>query len=199
MNRDFWNERFSYETYAYGVSPNDFLRKEAEKLKLGQVLLPAEGEGRNAVYLASRGWNVRAFDISEEGRTKAKKLASKHGVKVNYKLMSYLDVKYENNFDLVVCIFNHVLPEHRKEVFGKYIKSLKPGGRIILEGFHKTQLGMSSGGPKREDMLFSEEMIRGDFAGIKIERLNILSRELDEGEFHQGKANVLQMTGVKPL
>ena len=112
--------------------------------------------------------------------------------------MSYTEINFENKFDLVVCIFNHMLPEHRKEVHGKYFKSLKPGGRIILEGFHKTQLGLSSGGPKRDDMLFSEEMIREDFAGMNIERLNIISRELDEGKFHQGTANVLQMTGVKP-
>ena len=71
----FWNENYGNKEYIYGTKPNVFFKEQLDKLKPGKILLPAEGEGRNAVYAASKGWSVTAFDISEIVHKKALQLA----------------------------------------------------------------------------------------------------------------------------
>jgi len=194
---DFWNERFDGKQYAYGESPNDFVKKEIAKLKPGKALCPAEGEGRNAVYLASLGWEVTAFDISSSGKQKALNLASQNGVTIDYKLLSYTELAEENEYDLVVAVFNHMIPEHRKKVHQAYVKSLKSEGIMLLEGFHTSQLGLSSGGPKDLSMLLDEEIVLDDFKELEPLKIVTISRILNEGPFHQGEANVIQFTGKR--
>lgn len=70
-----WNERYSTDEFAYGEEPNAYFKEQLDKLNAGAILFPAEGEGRNAVFAATRGWRVAAFDISTEGKKKALRLA----------------------------------------------------------------------------------------------------------------------------
>jgi len=72
---DKWNERYSKEEFAYGKLPNNYLKEQLERLPVGTILFPAEGEGRNAVFAAKPGWKVSAFNISVEGKNKALQLA----------------------------------------------------------------------------------------------------------------------------
>src|SRR6476620_1075407 len=81
---DKWNERYSAEAFAYGEQPNNYLREQLEKLPVGTILFPAEGEGRNAVFAAKLGWTVSAFDISVEGQKKALRLAEANKVVLDY-------------------------------------------------------------------------------------------------------------------
>lgn len=81
---DFWNEMYGTEEFRYGTTPNEFFKEKLDKMKPGSVLLPAEGEGRNAVYAATQGWDVTAFDISAQGKEKAVQLAKQHNVSINY-------------------------------------------------------------------------------------------------------------------
>src|SRR5688572_28635163 len=83
---DRWNDRYSKDEYAYGERPNNFLKEQLEKIKVGSILFPAEGEGRNAVFAATLGWNVSAFDISAEGKNKALRLAETHKVTIDYQV-----------------------------------------------------------------------------------------------------------------
>lgn len=82
-----WNKKYSSEMYAYGEQPNVFFKDELDKLPCGKILLPADGEGRNGVYAASKGWQVESFDMSETGREKAMRLAEKMGVEINYRIL----------------------------------------------------------------------------------------------------------------
>ena len=67
-----WNDRYSNPEYAYGTAPNEWFKEQLTHLPgKGRILLPAEGEGRNAVFAAKQGWEVSAFDPSEAGREKA--------------------------------------------------------------------------------------------------------------------------------
>src|SRR5687768_5721230 len=77
-----WNERYSKHEFAYGEQPNNYLKEQLEKLDVGTILFPAEGEGRNAVFAAKLGWTVSAFDISVEGKNKALRLAKTNKVKI---------------------------------------------------------------------------------------------------------------------
>ncbi len=195
---DFWNERYSAEEYAYGESPNEFLKQELPKVKPGKILFPAEGEGRNAVFAATLGWDVNAFDPSTEGKKKAELLAAKHGVQIQYTISDYKNASYpENYFDALVLTFAHMPGEMRETVHRKLSSFLKPGGTLILEGFTKDQINNNTGGPKNIDFLFSEEELKNDFS--EFSELNLYETEtsLDEGPFHQGTASVIRIIAKK--
>ena len=195
---DFWNERFADEQYAYGKAPNSFVKETLAAIESrGKVLFPAEGEGRNAVYAAIKGWDVHAFDTSSEGRRKALELADEYGVIIQYDLYSYTEFNEENTYDLIVAIFNHMPPSVRAEAHRKYVRALKPGGLMILEGFNKKQLGNTSGGPKSLDMLLDIQALQEDFSELNLDKLTETTRVLSEGPFHSGHAELIQFIGTK--
>jgi hypothetical protein len=198
MNADFWDNRYKEEEYVYGEEPNAFFKEHIDKLPPGEILLPAEGEGRNAVYAARKGWEAYAFDISFEGMKKATELARKYEVSLHYTNGGYADINYEpESMDVIAFIFAHVTPEVRTEYYHKLLKSLKPGGLVLLEGFHKDQIGKHSGGPKSIEMLYDEEELEKDFGMLKNVRIQRSDRDLDEGHYHSGFASLIQMTGYK--
>lgn len=198
MDQNFWDSRYKAEEFVYGEEPNDFLREHIEKLPPGNILLPAEGEGRNAVYAARHGWEVHAFDISFEGMKKATQLAKKYDVSIHYTVGGYADIEYEpESMDVVAFIFAHLTPEVRTSYYLKVLKSLKKGGMILLEGFHKEQIGKYSGGPQTVEMLYDEEELKRDFARCSEIEIKRSDRILDEGPFHQGQAALIQMVGIK--
>jgi len=196
--KNFWNERYSEKDYAYGEEANMFFAEQISNLLAGNMFLPAEGEGRNAVYAASLGWKVSAFDTSDAGKSKALLLADKKGVTIDYKVDDAVSIFYpDNNADVVAFIFAHFPPSVRKKIHLKAIQWLKPGGKIILEAFNPNQLNNHSGGPKELSMLYTEEMIRNDFEGLDIEILQSVRTRLNEGKYHEGIADVIQFVGTK--
>ncbi|MFC4685860.1 class I SAM-dependent methyltransferase [Epilithonimonas pallida] len=127
--KDFWDERYSKKEFAYGENPNEYLKAKFSGIPVGKVLFPAEGEGRNAVFSATLGWDVFAFDQSEEGKKKAKILAHKNGVPISYTVSDMEHVNYpQNSFDALVLIYAHFSSEKRKEYHQKLGSLLKKGG-----------------------------------------------------------------------
>lgn len=195
---EFWNERYSEKNYAYGIEPNSFFKEQLKKLPKGKILFPAEGEGRNAVYAAQQGFEAFAFDNSKEAKNKAELLAIEKKVRLNYEISGLEDVNYDvNSFDVLVLIFAHFPANIRKQYGAKLLSSLKPNGYIVFEAFGKEQILLNSGGPKQVDMLFSEEEIKKEFSNIDFISLETVETDLDEGPFHQGKANVVRLLGKK--
>ncbi len=193
-----WNERYNSEEFLFGKEPNRFFKETIDKLDPGKILLPADGEGRNAVYAAKTGWEVHAFDASEVGKDKALDLADQKGVSIDFEVKLIEDFEAEpNSFESIALIYCHLHPSIRGIFFEKLVESLAPGGTIILEGFRKEQLGLTSGGPKDPEMLFSAEQLVTDFG--KLTKLTV-TREtvwLDEGPGHQGEAKVVRLIGKK--
>jgi 2-polyprenyl-3-methyl-5-hydroxy-6-metoxy-1,4-benzoquinol methylase len=197
----FWDERYSSEEYAYGKKPNHFFKEQIDKISVpGKILLPGEGEGRNAVYAAKLGWKVNAFDQSSVARLKALKLAEENNFKINY---SNVDLAmfnpHKNYYDCAAIVFVHLPPDIRSEFHKKIIDSIKPNGKIILELFSKNQFGKKSGGPQNLIMLSSIEEIEKDFKQLKPILLKEENIFLDEGEKHNGQASVIRFVGVKTL
>lgn len=191
-----WNERYAQKDYVYGKEPNVFFKEKLAALKPGNLLLPAEGEGRNAVYAARIGWQVTAFDSSIEAQKKALRLAKEFQISINYLEESYDTIAFEeNSFELIALIYAH--HPKRQEAHQKLLSYLKPGGLVILEGFSKKQIENNSGGPKSLDLLFSKEELASDFASLS--EISIWEEELnrEEGEFHLGKASVIRLIGKK--
>ena len=196
--KNFWDDRYAEKDRAYGRNPNTFFAEQIGQLRPGKILLPCEGEGRNAVYAAKKGWEVEGFDLSIVGMNKATAYAHESSVHINYQIADVIDVYYpENTFDAVGLIYAHFPPEIRKIFHEKTIKWLKSGGALILEAFNPLQINNSSGGPKDLSSLYSAEMLTGDFKTLKVQLLTEAAIVLDEGKYHQGKADVIRFAGIK--
>nr|WP_321357298.1 class I SAM-dependent methyltransferase [uncultured Draconibacterium sp.] len=195
---NFWNERYSASEYAYGEAPNEFLKEQLPQFKPGKVLFPAEGEGRNAVFAATLGWDVTAFDPSSEGKRKAQLLADKHNTSINYEVTDYENVNFKKEyFDCICLTYTHMPGSIRNAVHQKLASFLKPGGTLILEGFSKEQINRNTGGPKEISFLFDEEELENDFknfSSIITQKTEIV---LDEGLYHRGLASVIRLKGIK--
>jgi SAM-dependent methyltransferase len=195
---NFWNERFGGEEYVYGELPNVFFADELNKLPPGKIILPCEGEGRNAVFAAGCGWDVSAFDSSEAGRIKAMALARKKNVVIHYIVSDAVDIAFpDESVTVVAFIFSHFPPAIRRLVHQKAISCLKPGGKIILEAFNPKQLQNNSGGPKDVTMLYTKDMLNEDFALLKIDLLENVATGLEEGKHHTGHADVIRLVATK--
>lgn len=199
--KEFWNERFTKEEFIYGTKPNSFLKFELKNHPpSGRALFPLEGEGRNACFASSLGWETEAFDFSDAGKQKALKLCEANNADISYHICKAEDFQFEENkYDLVALIYAHLHPEFRREIHKKIIKSLTPGGKLILEGFHPLQLkhNYPSGGPKNLEMLYTLDMMKDDFSELSITHGEELEIELREGNYHKGKGFVTRFTGIK--
>lgn len=195
---DFWNERYSEKEYVYGETPNVFFATQLNALQPGTIILPCEGEGRNSVYAAAKGWKVNAFDSSEAGKIKALQLAYKRNVVINYAINDATVINCpENSADVVAFIYAHFPLAIRQQIHRKAIQWLKPGGKIIIEAFNAGQLKNNSGGPKELSMLYTEAILKEDFPDLKIELLQTAQTVLSEGKYHEGIADIIQFIGVK--
>lgn len=200
---DKWNERYRSEAYAFGESPNDYLKEQLGKLTPGVILFPAEGEGRNAVFAATLGWKAFAFDISTEGRKKALKLAAKYNVTIDYQVGELPELKYDaNSFDAIALIYAH-FPAGIKSAYHRLLDTyLRKGGTVIFEAFGKKHLGYVAknpkvGGPRDLPTLFSMEEIKSDFAGYDFIELEEKEVELSEGLYHVGTGSVIRCVARK--
>ncbi|MEX1384036.1 class I SAM-dependent methyltransferase [Lutibacter sp.] len=202
--KEFWEERYSEKEFAYGVEPNVFFEKVVKDLKLkGTILLPAEGEGRNAVFAAKKGLNVTCFDISSQGKMKAEKLATLNNVQINYLVGEFSELEFEeNSFDVIALIYAHLPSNVKSQYHQELVKYLKKDGVLILEGFSKKQLEINKEnekpfGPPNIEMLYTIEDIQNDFSVLETIELSEELIELNEGIYHKGKGSVIRFIGKK--
>lgn len=187
-----WNERYESAEFVYGTEPNAFLAEHAHLLQ-DPVLSLAEGEGRNAVFLASKGLDVRGVDGSEVGLAKAHKLAQSRGVVIRTEVVDLATfVPPENSFGAVVSISAHLPSLVRKRLHRLVELSLKPGGIFLLEAYTPAQLVRETGGPKDPDMLMTLAALEGEFPNCDVILGQEVEREVVEGKFHTGLASVVQ-------
>ena len=158
--KDFWNDRYANRAYAYGTEPNAFFKSQIDQRPAGRILLPAEGEGRNAVYAAKLGWEVVAFDQSEAGEKKAMQLAEATQTSISYRIEDAMDFNEANAFDLIFYGFFHVPPTVLQPVYDHLNTFVKPNGLILLEGFSTKNMGRGSGWPQNEAMLFTTSRVK---------------------------------------
>lgn len=194
----FWNERYRGREFVYGELPNVFFAETLSTFEPGTIILPCDGEGRNAVYAAKLGWEVKAFDLSEAGKEKADHLALKYSVLIDFQIKDAATALYPNGTaDVVAIIYAHLPSKVRKQLHSNVFNWLKPGGRVILETFCPEQLINSSGGPKDIEMLYTKEILSEDFNNFSIDYLEYEHIQLSEGEYHEGPADVIRMIATK--
>jgi SAM-dependent methyltransferase len=203
--REFWDQRYRQAEYAFGEEPNEYLRTRLQGLKPGRILFPAEGEGRNAVYAATLGWEVHAFDISAGGKAKAVRLATKRGVRIDYQVCSVDDLSFPpGHFDAVALVYAHFHNQLRMDRHRRLTDLLKPGGHLILEAFSSEHLPYRMadervGGPADVEMLYSKEEVEGDFDKLRVIESVVKVIELNEGLYHVGTGSVVRFFAERPL
>jgi SAM-dependent methyltransferase len=196
-----WNQRFCGEQYLFGTTPNEWLREHAGQWQPGErVLCVADGEGRNSVWLAGRGLAVDAFDISPVGVAKARRLAAAQGVAVNYAVLDADACRWPAAvYDGVAAIFVQFAdPAARRRLFANIIRTLKPGGTLVLQGYTPKQLEYRTGGPPLLSHLYTESLLRAAFARMQIIELRKYEAEIADGTGHKGRSALIGMVARRP-
>lgn len=196
--KEMWDQRYAEPEFAYGKSPNRFLASQLRKLEAGKLLLPGEGEGRNAIYAASLGWEVEAFDLSSVARDKALAWAREEKLELKYQSCELSGFDFgRDRFDAVGLVYFHAPPPEREFLHSSVVRALKPGGTLIIQAFHTSQLGKASGGPRNKAFLFDKDLLEKDFEALETLELEVVEERLDEGIYHQGLASIINYAGQK--
>lgn len=194
-----WDERYQVGDYVYGTSANDFLRSHVDHLPMGRILCLAEGEGRNAVFLAEQGFAVTAVDMSSVGLAKAQRLAAQRGVKIDTLVSDLADYHIEpGTWDGIVSIFAHLPPRARQHIHREVVSGLRSGGVFLLEAYRPEQLQFGTGGPPSAEMMMDVEGLRAELAGLEFEYAAETERDIHEGHLHHGRGAVVQILARKP-
>lgn len=197
--KDMWNTRYSEEGMAYGNLPNDFLAAAFHMIpSKGKVLCIAEGEGRNALFLAKKGYQVTAVDFSEVGMRKLKAFGQEQGLHIETIVQDLNDFDPGNEqWDAVVSIFAHLPPDIRVKLNQKLQQGLKDGGIYLLEAYRPEQLKHNTGGPSKVEMLVNLEIIHKELKHLNPMFEQETERDIHEGKYHNGVSSVVQFIGKK--
>lgn len=199
MGQPTWDERYDGADYVYGTEPNDFLVSQLGNLPPGRVLCLAEGEGRNAVFLAEHGFAVTAVDQSVVGLAKAERLAAQRGVQIETIVADLADFSIApRSWDGIVSIFAHTSPPVRRHVHSEVVRGLKQGGAFLLEAYRPEQLEYKTGGPPVVEMMMTLLMLQAELPGLDFEYAEESIRDVHEGKLHVGQGAVVQLLARKP-
>lgn len=193
-----WDQRYGEPGYAYGTDPNAFLAVYADLIPPGRVLCLAEGQGRNAVYLAQLGYRVTAVDSSGVGLAKARELAGERGVSIETVVADLASFQIEAEaWEGIVSIFCHLSPPVRSRLHRQIAGGLTSGGRLILEAYTPRQLAFRSGGPAEAELTMTAEGLREELVGMRLDILREIDRDVVEGRYHTGRGAVVQALGSR--
>ena len=196
-----WQGRYAAKEYVFGEEPNAFLAAQKNLLpKSGKALAVADGEARNGVWLAQQGLDVHSIDFSTNAQAKARALADKRGVTLNLEIWDIDAFPFpENVYDVVVEIFTQFsTPAERARKWAGMLRTLKPGGLLLIEGYTPKQLVYKTGGPKELDRLYTREMLESAFAsGLSRYEIKEYDAQFDEGGGHSGTGAVIDLVGYK--
>jgi len=193
-----WDVRYSTSEYVYGTAPNAFLASVTDQIPKGKVLSLAEGEGRNAVFLAEQGYKVLGVDASVVGMTKAQRLAEQRDVTIETRIADLANFTISpDSWDAIVSIFCHLPSGIRSSVHRKVVAGLKPGGVFVLEAYTPAQLLLKTGGRPTADMTMTLTGLKKELDGLRFIHARELERDVTEGKLHTGRGAVVQVVAVK--
>lgn len=194
--RETWNARYAGDDYLLGEAPNAFLCRHARLIPAGgSVLCVADGEGRNSVWLAAQGYAVTAFDFAANGVAKARTLAARRGVSVDFHVADMEGWQWDaGRYDALVAIFIQFLPPERRDaMFERMQRAVKPGGLFLLEGYRPEQVDYATGGPPHRDHMYTRAWIESRFEGWEMVTLDAYDAELAEGRAHHGMSALIDL------
>jgi methylase of polypeptide subunit release factors len=196
MMQAFWNAKFYTKDFIYGEAPNNFVKENIELLvNTKTVMCLGEGEGRNAIYLADKGMEVEALDISDIALKKLRRRAKESYlfIKTRHTLFEYWQP--DTHYDAVVCTYLHLPKHNQKMLFEKALMALNTNGYFIAELFSESQIHFSSGGPKNIALLYDLNDILDIVKTLPCKIIKLAQEVivLNEGDKHVGRASVIRI------
>jgi 2-polyprenyl-3-methyl-5-hydroxy-6-metoxy-1,4-benzoquinol methylase len=185
MDSSEWNARYTGTDLVWSAEPNQFLVQEVADLPPGRVLDVACGEGRNAIWLASRGWQATGVDFSTVAIDKARRAADERGVTVTWAAADLAEwAPAAESFDLVIVFYLQLPPEERRPVYRRMATGVAPGGTMLVVGHDSQNLSGGYGGPQDPSVLFSVEDVASDLSALQIVKAEQMRRQVhtDLGE-----------------
>jgi len=198
-----WSARYraAGDDYLFGTAPNRFLASQAERFAADMAVLSiADGEGRNAVWLAEQGCRVTATEISAVALEKAAKLARGRHVTVDFVQADILNWAWPDaEYDAVVGIFiQFATPAERPRQLAGMKQAVKPGGLLFLQGYTPKQLEYRTGGPSAVENLYSESLLGEIFGDWEILLLREHEDTIEEGSAHIGRSALIDLVARRP-
>ena len=185
MEQAAWDERYAGADLVWGAGPNRFVAEEVTPLPTGRALDLGTGEGRNAIWLAGRGWRVTAVDFSAAGLAQAARLAAERGVSVEWVQADLLDYQPAGDaFDLVLVAYIHLPPDSLTHLFRTAAAALAPGGTLLVIGHDQDNIAHGHGGPQDPSRLYTPESVTAALDGLTIRLAERVPRPVQtpEGE-----------------
>ncbi len=187
----YWDARFAEEGFAYGTEANDFLQSVVDRLPRGDALCLCEGEGRNAVYLAQRGWRAMALDFSAVALRKAEALAAQRGVELQTQCGDLAGFEPgAAQWDVVTMIFGQPDAAIRRALYACIAACLRPGGAFVLETKAEAGAGADSRYP-------GAALLCAELKGMEFAIARDGVRLLKEGRYHDGEQYTAQILAFK--
>lgn len=180
-----WDQRYSGADLVWGAGPNRFVTEELAAMAPGRAVDLGAGEGRNAIWLAERGWRVTAVDFSAAGLGRAARLAAERGVTVDWLRSDLLAWQpAPDGYDLVLIAYVHLPPENLTRVFRAAAGAVAPGGTLLVIGHDRDNITRGHGGPRDPDRLYTPAMVAKELSGLTIRRADQVLRPVrtPEGE-----------------
>lgn len=182
MDADAWNDRYETSELLWHAEPNQFVRAELAELQPGTGLDLACGEGRNAVWLAGRGWTMTATDFSARAIEKGEALAAEHGVDVTFLVADATTYEPETSFDLVLSCYLQLPEPDRTEALHRARDAVAPGGSFLLIAHDRSNLDGGYGGPPDPGVLPVPDEVVTALDGFVVERAEVVDRVVDTDE-----------------
>jgi len=188
MDAEAWDERYAANELVWSAEPNRFVAEELTDLPPGRAVDLAAGEGRNAIWLARRGWQVTALDFSAVALDKGARLAGE--TEVEWVVADATDWRSEQPLDLALIAYLQLPAAQRRAANRNAVESLRPGGTFLLVAHDSTNLAEGTGGPQDPAVLMSTEDVLADLEGIDVDvlRAGRVAREVVVGDDHRGEA-----------
>jgi SAM-dependent methyltransferase len=188
MDAEAWNERYRAGELVWSTGPNQFVESELSGLPPGRALDLAAGEGRNAIWLARRGWQVTAVDFSEAGLEKGRVLGE--GLDIEWVCADATTWIPEPSYDVCLVAYLQLAADERRAAVRHGYDSLRTGGTFLLVAHDSTNLTEGTGGPQDPAVLMTAEDVLGDLAGreLDVQQAGRVAREVSDGHGEDSSA-----------
>lgn len=195
MTKKQWDKNFSNGKYIYGEDPNEFVKQMSGKIPPNSnIACLAEGEGRNAVFLAEQGHHIVAYDQSKVGLDKANQLAEKNNVNIKTETIDLTkECVPQGEYDAAILVFGHVLKKDQQFLFQNLLNSVRSGGHVLFEVYSEKQINYKTGGPGHVEALYDPVDILKFIDQHQVLHFYYGETERYEGLNHTGLGHVIQV------